>query len=111
MYLKSIMTTKKALRALQVKHQSILDRLTERLADLLLGEKLPLDIINAQTGMVIIPCNRKITKILLRMIASNWNHIEIDPSPIRVRILETIYKFEDELIAVEKELTDLKNSF
>ena len=105
------MTTKKQLATLQAKHQDILHRLSERLADILLGERLPLDIVDSQTGRLIIPCNRKITKTLLRMVASNWNHIEIDPSPIRNKILETIYRFEPELTTIEKELNDFKNSF
>jgi DNA-directed RNA polymerase subunit beta len=108
------MITKKILaelNALQVKHQEILDRLTERLADLLLGEKLPLDIIDSQTGRPIIPANRKITKTLLRMVASNWMYVEIDPSPIRNKVLEVIFKFEPELVELQAELNTIKNSF
>jgi DNA-directed RNA polymerase subunit beta len=103
--------TKAALIALRSKHEEILDRLTERLACLMLGEKLPLDIVDAQIGLMIIPANRRITKTLLRMVARNWNHIEIDPSPIRNKVLETIYVFEVELLKIEAELKTLNNSF
>ena len=34
-----------------------------------------------QTGEIIIPANRKITKTLLRKLATVYDHIEIDPSP------------------------------
>ncbi|MDB9741926.1 DNA-directed RNA polymerase subunit beta [Akkermansiaceae bacterium] len=70
------------------------DQLTEKLSDILLGEKIPLDVVNAQTGEIIIPANRKITKTLLRKLASIYDHIDIDPSPIRNKILEIISTFE-----------------
>ncbi len=46
-----------------------------------LGEKIPLDVVNAETGEIIIPANRKITKTLLRKLANVYDHIEIDPEP------------------------------
>ncbi|MGH8047210.1 MAG: DNA-directed RNA polymerase subunit beta, partial [Chthoniobacterales bacterium] len=81
------------------------EQLTEALSNVLLGEKIPLDVVNAQTGEIIIPANRKITKQLLRKLASVYQHVEIDPSPIRNKIREIIgqfeHKFED--LAREKE--------
>ena len=59
-----------------------------------MGEKIPLDVVNAQTGEIIIPANRKITKTLLRKLASVHDHVEIDPSPIRNKIREIISQFE-----------------
>ena len=76
------------------KKDKLTDDLTEKLSDILLGEKIPLDVVNAQTGEIIIPANRKITKTLLRKLASAHDHIEIDPSPIRNKILEIISSFE-----------------
>ena len=76
------------------KKDKLTDDLTEKLSDILLGEKIPLDVVNAQTGEIIIPANRKITKTLLRKLASAHDHIEIDPSPIRNKILEIIQSFE-----------------
>ena len=55
--------------------------MTEALSNILLGEKIPLDVVNAETGEIIIPANRKITKTLLRKLATVYDHIEIDPSP------------------------------
>ena len=34
--------------------------------NILVGEKIPLDVVNPETGEIIIPANRKITKTLLR---------------------------------------------
>ena len=76
------------------KNDQLTDQLTEKLSDILLGEKIPLDVVNAQSGEIIIPANRKITKTLLRKLASVYDHIEIDPSPIRNKILEIISGFE-----------------
>ena len=70
------------------------EELTEKLSNILLGEKIPLDVVNAETGEIIIPANRKITKTLLRKLASVYDHIEIDPSPIRIKIREIIGEFE-----------------
>ena len=76
------------------KSDKLTDDLTEKLSDILLGEKIPLDVVNAQSGEIIIPANRKITKTLLRKLASVHDHIEIDPSPIRNKIAEIINSFQ-----------------
>jgi DNA-directed RNA polymerase subunit beta len=70
------------------------EQLTAALSNILLNEKIPLDVVNAQTGEIIIPANRKITKTLLRKLASVHDHIEIDPSPIRNKIVEIINSFQ-----------------
>jgi len=69
------------------------DQLTEALSNILLGEKIPLDVVNSETGEIIIPANRKITKTLLRKLAMVYDRIEIDPSPIRNKINEIIGQF------------------
>ena len=43
------------------KKDELHEQLTEALSNILLGEKIPLDVVNAQTGEIIIPANRKIT--------------------------------------------------
>ena len=76
------------------KESELLEELTQALSNILLNEKIPLDVVNAETGEIIIPANRKITKTLLRKLASVYDHIEIDPSPIRIKIMEIIQSFE-----------------
>ena len=51
------------------KKDELSDQLTEALSNILLGEKIPLDVVNSETGEIIIPANRKITKTLLRKLA------------------------------------------
>jgi DNA-directed RNA polymerase subunit beta len=79
------------------------EQLTEALSNVLLGEKIPLDVVNAQTGEIIIPANRKITKQLLRKLASVYQHVEIDPSPIRNKIREIIGQFEHKFEELDRE--------
>ncbi|MEY4199271.1 MAG: DNA-directed polymerase subunit beta, partial [Verrucomicrobiota bacterium] len=76
------------------KIETLRDQLTEALSNILLGEKIPLDVTNAETGEIIIPANRKITKTLLRKLAQVYDKIEIDPSPIRNKINEIIATFK-----------------
>ena len=55
-------------------------QLTESLSNILLGEKIPLNVTNSESGDIIIPANRKITKTLLRRLASVHRFIDIPPS-------------------------------
>ena len=63
---------------------------------------------NSETGEIIIPANRKITKTLLRKLATVYDRIEIDPSPIRNKINEIIgtfrKKFEDLQMQYDEEI-------
>jgi DNA-directed RNA polymerase subunit beta len=90
------------------KHDELRDQLTEALSNILLGEKIPLDVVNSETGEIIIPANRKITKTLLRKLADVYDRIEIDPSPIRNKINEIIgsfkKKFDDLQMQYDEEL-------
>ena len=95
---KVVSTDKKALKAIEeenrTKTEELRDQLTEALSNILLGEKIPLDVVNSETGEIIIPANRKITKTLLRRLATVYDRIEIDPSPIRNKISEIIGGFK-----------------
>ncbi len=85
------------------KSTELREELTEKLSNILLGEKIPLDVVNAETGEIIIPANRKITKTLLRKLATVYDHIEIDPSPIRIKIREIIGEFEHRFSELDME--------
>ena len=90
------------------KTDELREQLTEALSNILLGEKIPLDVVNSETGEIIIPANRKITKTLLRKLAQVYDRIEIDPSPIRNKINEIIgsfkKKFDDLQMQYDEEL-------
>src|SRR3954449_5295742 len=103
---------KKAAKQLQEEYkqkiEELRDQLTEALSNILLGEKIPLDVVNSETGEIIIPANRKITKTLLRKLAGVYDRIEIDPSPIRNKINEIIgmfkKKFDDLQMQYDEEI-------
>ncbi len=92
----------------KTKMDELREQLTEALSNILLGEKIPLDVVNSETGEIIIPANRKITKTLLRKLATVYDRIEIDPSPIRNKINEIIgqfkKKFDDLQMQYDEEL-------
>jgi DNA-directed RNA polymerase subunit beta len=83
--------------------EELIEELTESLSNVLLGEKIPLDVVNAETGEIIIPANRKITKTLLRKLAGVYDHIDIDPSPIKNKIQEIIQSYEGKFSELEIE--------
>ncbi|MCA1808162.1 MAG: DNA-directed RNA polymerase subunit beta [Lentisphaerae bacterium] len=85
------------------KRQNLIEVLTEALSNVLLGEKIPLDVVNAETGEIIIPANRKITKTLLRKMALFSEHVEIDPSPIQVKIHGIISEYKNKFSEIELE--------
>jgi DNA-directed RNA polymerase subunit beta len=77
--------------------------LTESLSNILLGEKIPLDVRNLDNGEIIIPANRKITKTLLRKLAAVHKHIDIDPSPVRIKVMEIISSYHTKFNDLEKD--------
>lgn len=79
------------------------EALTEALSNILLGEKIPLDVINSDTGEIIIPANRKITKTLLRRLAAVYKSVEIDPSPVRIKIMEIIDSFKSKFDELDQD--------
>jgi len=83
--------------------KQLTEDLTEALSNILLGEKIPLDVVNIETGEIIIPANRKITKTLLRKLAAAHNNIEIDPSPIQIKIQGIIGEYSGKFADLQEE--------
>ena len=75
------------------RESELTESLTDALSNILLGEKIPLDVVNGETGEIIIPANRKITKTLLRKLAAAYDVIAIDPSPIQQKINNIIGEY------------------
>jgi len=85
------------------KKQRLTEELTEALSNVLLGEKIPLDVVDIEAGEIIIPANRKITKTLLRKLAARCDHVEIESSPIQIKIDEIIGYFKPKFAELELE--------
>ena len=81
----------------------IRDDLTEALSNILLGEKIPLDVTNKETNDVIIPANRKITKTLLRRLAATPELIHIEHSPVRIKIMEILDSYQQRFVELEED--------
>jgi DNA-directed RNA polymerase subunit beta len=75
------------------KQVALEEELTTALSNILLGEKIPLDVLDIETGEIIIPANRKITKTLLARLAKAHDHIQIENSPVQQKIGEIINGF------------------
>ena len=67
--------------------------LTTALSNVLLGDKVTLDIRDANTNEIIVPRQRKITKTLLGRLAKAHDHYQIEDSPVADRIDEIIAPF------------------
>jgi len=103
----SLSDVKRRARKINEEHRGqsdkLRDELTEALSNVLLGEKIPLDVRNSETNEVIIPQNRKITKTLLRRLASVSKNISIDPSPVRNKIMEIIDNFQHKFDEIDSD--------
>jgi len=68
------------------------EAVVERLADILLGEKLPLDIRDYAGAGIIVPARKKVNKTMLAKVyqTSKYGDPMIDPAPIRNKVLATI---------------------
>ena len=82
------------------------EELTLSFSNMLLGEKISLDITDEETGEVIIRANRKITKSLLVELAQKRNSIQIENSPVRVKIMEIVDEFNPKYDEVEEKAAE-----
>ncbi len=72
----------------------LVEELTEKLAVSLLGSKLTVDVSNtAKAGEILIPANRKITKVMLRKVASNCDTYRLPAGPAKDQIDESVKPF------------------
>ena len=77
----------------KAKTEQLLEQLTEKLSESLLNEKIDLDVVNGETGDIIIHANKKITKTLLRTLAECYRTVEIEHSPTETKIMEIVSFF------------------
>ena len=74
--------------------------LTTALSNVLLNEKISQDVKDAETGDVLIPANRKITKALLEKLAKAHDRYDMPEGPMREKIEEIVAQFEPQFAAV-----------
>jgi DNA-directed RNA polymerase subunit beta len=93
----------------KTQYTELLEELTEKLGSVLLGSKLSFDISERvdDKNMLVIPANRKITKVLLRKFASIHNTYKMPSSPTKDQVDEImkIYNLRaDDLETRRKEI-------
>jgi hypothetical protein len=76
----------------------LVEKQVGRIADLLLGKRLPLDVDLCQCK--IIPAGTKITKPLIYLMVRAWyyNQLRIEPSPVQRRVLESLATTHDRYV-------------
>ncbi len=81
---------KETLQTFKAQYSELLEELTEKLGSVLLGAKLPFDVVNRTEGasVPIIPANRKITKVLLRKLAAAHGTYKIPSGPTNDQVEE-----------------------
>ena len=88
------------------KLEEVENDLTTALCNILLGEKIPLDVLDVNSGDIIIPANRKITKTLLARLAKCHDHIQIENSPVQQKIEEIISSFRPKFAEINEMTTN-----
>jgi hypothetical protein len=83
------------------KERKIARRADAKLSHILLGEKIPLDVVNAATGEIIIRAGRTFAMKRLRKLAVLHEHVDIDPSPIRNKVMNIISSFKPRFAELE----------
>ncbi len=70
----------------------------------MLGKKIPLDIINGETGEVLVKQGEKLTKTRLLDLAKNRLSLKVETSPFADEINETIETFEPKFLQAEEQM-------
>jgi DNA-directed RNA polymerase subunit beta len=86
---------KEAGNAFKAQLGETLDELADKLADILLGSKLPVPILRAERagGGEIIPADRKITKVMLKKLAQSYDSYSLPDGPAKDQIDEVTKGF------------------
>ena len=71
----------------------LIEDFAQKMSDQWLGEKFPMDVVNAETQDIIIPANKKITKSLLVELAKNYEHLQMEANPTQAKIDEMVDEF------------------
>jgi DNA-directed RNA polymerase subunit beta len=85
------------------KKEELSDQLTDRLEEIIGEDKLDNDIVNGQTGEIIVAAGKKVSKAMLRRVAENYDSIEMDASPMRNKLFDAIQTFEQKFSDADTE--------
>ena len=112
----------KSERRRQIKHakdmykeqyNALLDELTEKLSEALLGQKLSQPIYDTSTGMdvVLISPNRKVTRPSISKLAAVYNSYRMDDCPVKTVIDSIVMSFKPRFMSLEQNRKEAIDSF
>ena len=92
-------------------HNALIGDLTDRLADVLLGSKLPCAIIDSEdeNGKVLVPANRKITRSPIQKLANRYNSWSMDDCDMKATISAIIDSFKPQFAENDARLRNIGN--
>ncbi len=96
--------TKQAKDTYRQAFSEVVDDLTERLSDIMLGQKLPfpiLDVSTAKESTVLISSNRKVTRSAIAKLANKYNAWDMEDCDLKHTIAEVIDSFAVQFEEVE----------
>ena len=88
----------------KAKHAELVDELSERLADIMLGQKLPYPIFDessSKSDAILISSNRKVTKSSISKLANKYNAWRMEDCPLKNTIDEIIGSFSSRFVEIE----------
>lgn len=88
---------------LKTKPIELIDAIVEKLTPGIIGEKSAHDISDGKTGEVIIPCQRKITRTLIRRLAENIRNLDFNNGGSSDRVVCVLKRVQLEVLREEKE--------
>ena len=74
------------------------------LCNILLGNNIPLDVLDANSGEIIIPANCTITKTLLARLVKAYDRIQIESSPVQQYIEALINRYRPRFAEINEEV-------
>ena len=112
----------KSERRRQIKHakdmykeqyNALIDELTEKLSEALLGQKLSQPIYDTSTGMdvVLISPNRKVTRPSISKLAAVYNSYRMDDCPVKTVIDSIVMSFKPRFMSLEQNRKEAIDSF
>ena len=81
--------------------KELMGELTDTLSRKFLGEKIATPVVNASTGDVMVPANKKITKAILVALAKGRKDASAEPGPVDDSLKEIFGSFEPKFAALE----------
>ena len=88
----------------KTQHADLVDELSERISDIMLGQKLPCPIFDdssSKEDAILISSNRKVTSSSVKKLAGKWNAYRMEECPLKTTIDEIVETFSPRFELIE----------